>query len=953
MNSTVLGRSIQRALRASPTQAAWATLPALLLAAPAFAQQAGDASATPQKAQSLETIVVTGSRIRRVDLETANPVFAIDRAQIQQSGKVTLGDLVQEAPSISGAAQNPTVNNGGGDGASTVSLRGLQANRTLVLINGHRVIQSPSAGGVDINQIPANLVERIEVLKDGASAVYGSDAIGGVVNVILRSNYQGAEFSADYGISDRNDGERRGFSATFGQTGDKGSVIAGINYNKFDAISSADRSYSKDALYLSSGKTVTRGSSRTPSGFIALPPALATQFGCDAVSRGSGNGTSLGDYHCFQNSDTFNFQATNLILTPQERTSAFALANYQLTDNLQAYLDVFHNKTTSESAIAALPFDAQSDGVVISKDSYYNPFGVDFSAASGFDLRNRWTSLGQRIGTFTTSTDSVVGGLKGNIGDTSWQWDAGFTYGHYSQLRQSFGNVIYAGGFAQAVGPSFLDTDGVVKCGTPGNVIEGCTPFNIFNPGDPTQTAILSKFAAAPFYSTVYTLRQGEVNANGELFDLPAGAVSLAVGADYRKEYQRNSVDFIAITTGENGTCEVSQSACSTPLAGGFSVKEAYAELFIPILKDLPFARALNVTLGSRYSDYSSVGNTTNSKLAVEWRPIDDLLLRGTVSEVFRAPNISELFAGAAGSAPTFGDPCIGADAGTLASHPHACQNVPVGFKGSGLGQVTAVVSGAASAGVTLKPELGKSFDYGFVYDPHWIDGLSVNVDLWRIYLNDTIQPLDAQQIANLCFSTDTVGAPGQFCSFIHRNPVNGQVLFISSPTVNLGRLDTRGVDFGFKYRLPETSFGNFTLNFDSTYTAQFDNDPAPGLPGDQVVPVAGHFSTTFGNFSRWRALAGLSWNLGPWDANWRVRYIGPFSVGSADPAQNSSADGRLDAVELHVGAQVYNNFSVGYNIEPINTRVDLGVDNAFDKQPPILFLNNVINANTDVNTFD
>ncbi|WP_148667811.1 TonB-dependent receptor plug domain-containing protein, partial [Mizugakiibacter sediminis] len=187
------------------------------------------------------TIVVTGSRIRRVDLETANPVFAIDRAQIQQSGKVTLGDLVQEAPSISGAAQNPQVNNGGGDGASTVSLRGLGAQRTLVLINGHRVIASPSAGGVDINQIPANLVERIEVLKDGASAVYGSDAIGGVVNIILRSNYQGAEFSADYGISDRNDGERRGFSATFGQTGDKGSVIAGINYNKFDPISSADR----------------------------------------------------------------------------------------------------------------------------------------------------------------------------------------------------------------------------------------------------------------------------------------------------------------------------------------------------------------------------------------------------------------------------------------------------------------------------------------------------------------------------------------------------------------------------------------------------------------------------------------------------------------------------------------------------------------------------------------
>ncbi|WP_114693207.1 TonB-dependent receptor domain-containing protein, partial [Mizugakiibacter sediminis] len=389
-------------------------------------------------------------------------------------------------------------------------------------------------------------------------------------------------------------------------------------------------------------------------------------------------------------------------------------------------LDVFHNKTTSQFAIAALPFDASSDGVTISKDSYYNPFGVDFSADSGFNLRTRWTGLGQRVGNFTTATDSVVGGLKGNVGDTSWQWDAGFTYGHYGQLRHSDGYVIYAGGFSQAVGPSFLDTDGVVKCGTPGNVIANCTPFNIFDQADPAQAAILSKFAAAPFYSTLYTLRQGEVNANGELFDLPAGAVSLAVGADYRKEHQRNAVDAIAVTRGQDGTCDIAQEACATPLTGGFTLKEAYAELFVPVLKDLPFAKALNVTLGTRYSDYSSVGNTTNSKLAVEWRPIDDLLLRGTVSEVFRAPNASELFAGAAGSAPTFSDPCIGLDAATLAAHPHACQNVPVNFPGSGLGQTTAVVSGAVTAGVNLKPELGKSFDYGFVYDPHWLDGFSV-----------------------------------------------------------------------------------------------------------------------------------------------------------------------------------------------------------------------------------
>uniref|UniRef100_A0A0S6YW06 TonB-dependent receptor n=1 Tax=Mizugakiibacter sediminis TaxID=1475481 RepID=A0A0S6YW06_9GAMM len=486
-------------------------------------------------------------------------------------------------------------------------------------------------------------------------------------------------------------------------------------------------------------------------------------------------------------------------------------------------------------------------------------------------------------------------------------------------------------------------------------MIAGCTPINIFDQANPAVTDQLRQYTVTPYYNTLYTLRQAEANANGELFNLPAGAVNLAVGVSYRKEYQRNGVDFVAITTDPvAGTCFISQEACSYPLAGGFSVKEAYAELFIPVLKDLPFARALNVTLGSRYSDYSNVGNTTNSKLAVEWRPIDDLLLRGTVSEVFRAPNISELYAGPTGSAPVFADPCIGLDAAQLAAHPHACQNVPVGYAGTGLGQANAVVSGSVVRGIALRPEKGKSFDWGFVYDPHWLDGFSVNLDLWRIYLNDTIvSPVGANTLANACFNTDTATTPGVFCNYITRTQL-GDVAFLTLPTLNLGRLDTRGVDFGFKYRLPETRFGNFALTFDSTYIAQYDVDVAPGL-GVPVQHIAGHYDRDFGNYARWRALAGVVWNMGAWDASWRIRYVGPLSVGSRDPSQRKSADGSpaFPAVQVPYGAQVYNNFSVGYNIEPINTRVDVGVDNAFDKQPPLFFQNNVINANTDVNTYD
>jgi outer membrane receptor protein involved in Fe transport len=323
---------------------------ALSLGAVAAVGAVGTAQAQDQTAsqgqtnqpQTLQTIVVTGSNIRRVDLETANPVVTVDRAQIQASGKVTLGDLIQELPSMTGSPQNTRVNNGGGSGSSAANLRGLGTARTLVLVNGHRVLDQ------DLNIIPAELVERVEVLNDGASATYGSDAIGGVVNFILRTNYQGAQFSADYGISDRDDGVRKGASFIFGQTSDKGSILAGVNYNKQEGISSANREFSRDALYHYYGYAFATGSSRNPNGRATLltkdsngvdaaAPTAGLYGGCSSVTRQAGDGSTTGDYRCFSGAtDTYNFQLLNFDQTPQERTNAFFEGTYQLTDNIQA-----------------------------------------------------------------------------------------------------------------------------------------------------------------------------------------------------------------------------------------------------------------------------------------------------------------------------------------------------------------------------------------------------------------------------------------------------------------------------------------------------------------------------------------------------------------------------------------------------------------------------------------
>jgi outer membrane receptor protein involved in Fe transport len=916
---------------------------------------------TDQQATTLDRIEVTGSRIRRVDAENASPVVTIDREAIEKTGKLTLGDLVQELPNIAGAATNPQVNNGGGTGASTIDLRGLGSQRTLVLVNGRRAVhQGGTDGGADVNGIPASAVERIEVLTVGASSVYGSDAVAGVVNFILRKDFEGMQASIDYGISDRQDGQRTGGSFTFGQVSEKGNIIAGVNYNKYDGISSADRDFSKDATYLSYGSAHIGGSSRVPNGAITLPTGspLLTALNCAAIPGNSrrvtrvagASGSTQGDYRCYNPAtDAFNYQRTNLIQTPQERTNAFFLANYQITDDVNAFLQVFHNKTSANFGIAALPFDANSDGVVISADNYYNPFGIDFGGG-GNQFLTRFTSLGQRAAYFDTVTDQVVAGVEGFLGDT-WKWDFALNYGHIAQDSLTKGYVYYEG-LRSALGPSFLDpTTGVVTCGTPTAPIDGCTPLNIFNISDPQTIATLQQYAVSPLNNLTYVQKGFEANASGELFNMPAGAAQLAFGAAWRREYQRSEVDFVQLADA-SGQCFIAQEACGAPLQGSFSVSELYAELFLPLLKDVPFAKALNVTLGSRFSNYSNFGNTVNNKVSLEWRPIDDLLFRGTVAEVFRAPAMPDLFTGPSGNAPQAIDPCAGytndpAHAAACGPATGATNIDPInGIDPQPNAQLTGVVSGSVYAGYDLQPEQGRSFDWGVVYDPSWLPGFSASLDYWRLYLDDNISTLGAETVLNQCYQNNN----SPYCPFIHRYAA-GDVAYIEQPTVNLGRLDVQGWDMALRYKLPDTAWGSWTFGFDGTYLDHWDNDVDTTTSADEVVHLAGNYNKDYGNYSKIRARAFVNWNMGDWSAGWRTRYVDAFNVVNADGACPFAGDPYC--YDLPIPSYTVHSLNVGYALPSINSRVELGVDNVFDKQPPHLYQNNVLNANTDVSTFD
>jgi outer membrane receptor protein involved in Fe transport len=951
MKSSSLRDAVRSALHHRHLAAAVAVIPAVL----SLPLQAQSDDAPEQKSQALETIVVTGSNIRRVDIETANPVVTIDKATIQQSGKLTLGDLVQDLPAVTGPVTNPRVNNGGGLGASTISLRGLGSARTLVLVNGHRI------NYVDVNTIPVTAIERVEVLTDGASSVYGSDAVAGVVNFILRSNYQGAEFSADYGISDRDDGQRQAYHFTFGQTTDKGSIMGGVDYNKQDAVLAANRDFSKDSLYLYYGNLYAFGSSRTPTGSISLPPNLKAQFGCSTVTlKALGSVTTpptLNDYRCYEGTDAYNYQSNgNVDLTPQERTNAFLIGNYKLTDNIEVYLEYYHNKTQSAASLAPQPVDTNGSPLFISAQSYYNPFGVDFGDGNAhpgaFGLKTRTTGNGNRIFNNSTLADQVTTGFKGTFGDSSWQWNMYFNYGHFSTIAHTAGfiNITKIGA---ATGPSFLNGDGVVQCGTPDNPIniDTCTPVNFFDVTDPATIAALDQASGNTFTQGVAWQKSEVAEINGSLWELPAGTMQLAAGASHAKYFSQTIPDAIQVPDFQ-GICDIG-TGCVSPLQGSYNVKEAYAELLIPLLRDAPFATALNVTVGDRYSRYSNFGSTNNTKFAIEYRPIEDLLLRATVSKVFRAPTVTNIFAGAASDAPQAVDPCWDFVGSNAACTP----GIVIVQPENKVTQINGILSGSKAADFNLTPEFGKSFDWGFVYDPHWIQGLSLSVDLWRIYLNNEISVIRAQNALNLCFFQNG----GPTCPLIHRiasGPQAGQISFINEPVGNIGRIDAKGVDLQAHYRLPETAFGNFALNFQTTYLDRFADDPAPGLPGDYVQEFAGHYSTgasaiPYANFSRWKALGQVNWNMGPWSAGWTIKYIGSYVVGYASPLAGISADGALAGYQLFEGASSYHNVTAGYNIESVNTRIDVGIDNLSDKQPQILTNTNVLNANVDVNTFD
>lgn len=923
------------------------------------------------KTKTLAAIVVTGSHIRRVQLETANPVLTISHEEIAATGDMTLGKLVQDLPVMTGGATNPQFHENHGD--TQLSMRGLGAARTLILVDGRRVISK------DVASIPAAMIERIEVLKNGASAVYGSDAIGGVVNFITKTHYQGAQFTARFGESSHSDARGTGYTFTFGQVSDKGDIIGGVGYNKTDGVASSQRWFTRNVLQLETNKqgmpeVFVGGSTSSPYGNIQIPktgPVHDAFAGCSSGHLARNPGASgmdpINDYHCYQNnganSDKYNYASSTQLLEPQERTNGFLMGTYHLTSNTSVYLDSYYNRTSASFLEA--PTVYHTPQITIAANNYYNPFGVEFGPGA-YKFATRLTGAGDRGDTFTTTTAQFSTGLKGtfDLYSQQWFWDVGMSYGHIHSNQITFGfpnlSKLYTG-------PSFLDpTTGQVTCGTPGNPISNCdATFDPFNQQSSNSVAAEIAASAVATQSSDDQEKIWHAEAEGGLVDLPAGTMQLAVGADYRQEHTHSVIGSLLLID-SSGNCPLGE-LCTAPLEGGYNVKDGYAELFVPLLAKVPGAYGLNVTLGDRYSRFSSFGSTNNAEFKMEWRPIKSLLLRGSVEEVFRAPTLSDVYSPVGFANPIItSDPCDGYT-GTPVNP--ACVNVPTdgSFVNTNVAEgvnTEILSSGANYAGFPIKPESGKSFDIGVVYSPSSIQGLTVSGDIWHIYLNDLITSVNLQNLLDLCSAGQT-----QYCPLIHRyasGPQQGQIAQSTiEPIGNLGRIDTGGADLSANYRLDTHSLGAFTFGANATYLKYYDAQTAPGTSANSTYHYAGHYMGSGSApasdcpgvnqclFPRWRANATVLWNMGHWNATWRVRYIGRFRMGSPAPSQDTfPAGNKLANYYIDYGSTIYHDVSLSYDIPTLHTRVTAGINNIFDKQPPLLYDNNA-SYNIDAYDFD
>ncbi|GAA5445772.1 vitamin B12 transporter BtuB [Microbulbifer sp. NBRC 101763] len=886
----------------------------------AFAQESADAN----DATLVEEVIVTGSRITRSNLEAATPITTVNSESIEFSGMVNSADVLRSLPAtgVSGISSSNSNFFTSGAGINTVELRNLGEDRTLVLVNGRRYVSGVAGtSAVDWNTIPTELIERVEVITGGASAIYGSDALAGVINVILKDDFEGVSITSSHGETvEFGDDQTDRFNITAGGNFDdgKGNAVISMTYTDQKGVLARDRKNTEvDDI----------ATCRLTQNIDDCQDSTAP-FYSSYSEHGRFFVPSTGDSYVVDGGQVvpwdqekygFNRQNFRRYTVPTERYLISSNLNYQINDSLEAFIETTFARTETQSEIE--PYPHSNDDLFITGISVDNPFVPDdlraAVVAEGDDVIEyfrRTTELEQRGSFAERQTFRGLVGLRGEFND--WNWDAYFGQGQMQDSQRGTGQLNISN-FRNALDAT-VDGDGNIVCADAAAVAEGCVPINLFGYG--AISADAAKYVTAPSIRDQRTKQTfGGINISGELFELPSGPLSLAAGLEYRDEYAADFPDALTRTGQNAGNKE-------EPTEGSFDATELYVEVEAPILSGLPGVQELSVGAAYRYADYSTVGNTDAYTARVSWVINDDLRVRGQYARAVRAPNISELFAPGGESFGAVSDPCNGVTAtttGTIAENCRAIPAVAARIADQGVFDLTQTeiqgTGGFVNQGNgNLDPETSDSYTLGVVFDRDLgIGSLSVSVDWYNIEIENLIDTVGRQTSVDYCFNSTSY--PNNFCDFIVRDTSGadfqlGEITEVNSGYINEGSLETEGVDVQVQWGM---ELGSGQLDLSLVYGHIIDYTETKFGEGDELVGEVG--------ISENEWVATVNYSLDRLMVQWETSFIG-----------DAVPDLSNDLYNFEVGTYVTHDLYASYQFTD-SISANLGINNVLDEEAPVI----------------
>ncbi|UYY57670.1 TonB-dependent receptor domain-containing protein [Sphingomonas sp. S2-65] len=944
-------------------------------ASPVYAQVAepAEVALADDTAQTEPTgeVLVTGSRIARPDLELASPVSVIGQEEIQFRQPGTADDLLRSLPAI-----RPSIGagvNNGSDGSSTLNLRGIGEQRTLVLLDGRRIVPFGLDGLTDTNNIPIALLERVEVLTGGASSTYGADAVAGVVNFITRRDFTGVDATATYRVSERGDATR--FKADITVGGDladgRGNIVLSAGYTKADPLFHTAREIAE--VPISSTTGLFSGATAAQVTIFASPTNAA--LGLPASSFGAVVDPVTGRLRAATATDTYNTNNGTYFQTPLDRVNVYAAGHYELSDAAEFYATAMFNRNTVATQLASSATFGNTYQLALNNP--YLPGGVrsqlctarSISAAAcataaavqggpgtaGYIevpvvAQRRFTEYGPRGNTIESQMFQVQGGVRGDIAP-GFKYDVSAQYGEttQNQTRENWGSFSKV----QQALRAYRATDGSLRCVDTTN---NCVPLNLFGPnGSITEAQLgfidLDAIINRKVKQTVIT---GSVT--GDLFASPLASsdIAFAIGGEYRKVSAASQPDGPSQIQGE----VLGTGARTPPDFGQYSVKEVFGEIIVPLIEDKPFFHRLTAEGGIRYSDYTTTGNSTTWKAGGTWEPYAGFKLRGTYQVAVRSPNIQELY-----QSPVQGlgnltvDPCQGAAVSGGLAALCVATGAPAGTIGSIPSPTSGQINNTSSGNRDLDVERAKTFTLGGVIAPaQLLPGFAFNIDYFNIKIDQAItQPAQAD-ILNGCYSAtlNPTFAFNAFCSLIGRNPLTGSLNGAGeTPGViltysNLGRIESAGIDFGVSQRIKLEDFGlanagTLALGFNATWLDRYYFQATPNAINRDCT---GYYSAggCTNPRAKWRWNGRATYGIEGFDLSLLWTHISrvslePFLAARlpGDVAQPGGPNPTTILADFR-SIPAYDYFDLSFRAAPTeNIELTLTVNNLFDKEPPLV----------------